>query len=694
MEFNSTIIGSMLWVTNKDTTEQIEQNVKSMLDSGLKIARFFFTWAIIEPEIDQYDFSFTDKIFAACEKYGMLVTPTLMGASAPEYTDPDFEGDFYDFCKTRREKCVEKIVERYLNSPVLHSWILWNEPEYHVPLNEQMLIKFRNWLRVKYNNDIKKLTENYSNVMGVPTARNFDEVGTVLDDGTISIIGVTTADWSYASRIDWANFNEYCLIDILSSLNRAVKKVDTIHPTSVNVAGLIEHGPANGGRDLFHIGKNVDFLAASCHASWHAARFSVDRINQCVAMICDLVRSATTDKDECFYLSELQSGTNFFSGHRPMCPTANDITHWLYEAIGTGCKGIIYWLFNARTQGFEGLEWGLMNQQGNPSERSKASKAVSDIIAKNQRIFDNAKPCSYDGYIYNSYKSATLCGAERHTIEPRNAELLNPRNHEMINDAKCGAYILSRDAGFSVGFVNSDDFDGTLLNDAKFLLIPNAYSMSIDELQNILKYVKNGGTIVVDGLFAAKDEYGNKANSDTASLFCELFGGTLDDWSVNLNEFGFNAAALNLPAWFLKCIFENPSAKVLATDSENNATIIENQCGKGKAVYIGTLFFQNYFAKSGTQKEYRALLQELVGKCNRKYRLANPSESLTLKVLKSDNTDVLMLINDGADTVGEIICDEKSKFTDIVTNETLTATGSVAPIHIGANQVRILTFEN
>ncbi len=693
METFEPIIGSMLWVTPQTSDAELHRSVQSMLRNGLSIARLFFPWDWMEPEENRYDFSVTDRIFRVCEEHGLFVTPTLMGAANPPYLAKVEcpKPDAFGYCQARREACVKKIVERYRNSPVLHSWILWNEPEYHVPLNAEMLLRFRCWLKEGLHGDESLLEARYRSIMGVSETVSFDAVGTVLPDGGMALPGVTTDGWAYPARIDWANFEEHCLIQILSGLQKAVKNADPDHPTSVNVAGLIEHGPANGGRDLYHIGRVVDFLAASCHPSWHSARFSLRRIDQSVSMICDLVRSATTDPNGRFYLTELQSGTNFYSGHRPMSPTGDDIRHWLWEAIGTGCRGMIYWLFESRPGGFEGLEWGLMNQLGNPSERSRASAEVATLLLEHRNLFERAVPKPFDLYIYHSYPSATLSSAERPTRRQRDSDLQNPRNAEMINDAKCGAYLLAQDCGLDAGFVSAEDFDGTLPSDAKILLVPHCYSMEENEVERMVRFVEAGGTLIADGLFAVKDHCGNRVSDKTRELVGRLFSAPVDDWTVSTEPFSFQTDAGLLPAWFLKCIWESPdNVQVLAKDEMGNAVAVSHACGKGRAVLIGTQFFQFYFAKDGEVPEYRAFFKDLLPAFEQTFTLCNPSTSLRMKQLQTGQSHILIFYNRENNPQSAILqAQEGCALYDLQTGETLSAGAKQTEIALKSKQVRV-----
>ena len=105
---------------------------------------------------------------------------------------------------------------------------------------------------------------------------------------------------------------------------------------------------------------------------------------------------------------------------------------------------------------------------------------------------------------------------------------------------------------------------------------------------------------------------------------------------------------------------------MLARDPEGYASIVRRQSGKGQVLMIGTLFFQAYFAgKSG--KEAADFLGKQL-KIGKKYRLTNPDEALTFRVLEGDGSDVLIIINHADERTAELDV-PGGKYDDLLTGE-------------------------
>ena len=699
-------LGSMLWIEPNEPDETITSDIQGMLQQGLPMARLLVLPCTLRYGRDQWDFSTWDRVFTIGEKLGMKFTVTLSSLGSEAWLEEEWGSQPKDlrwYHASREVVCetARKTVERYKHSSALHSWILQNAPSQGLEPNAWTLPLFREWIPSRYGWDARALRDAYC----TPTPLNGVEtmprggadrdaciacagtIGTVRPDGTGYLPGVSDTLWSYNARVDWAAFMEEMLCRHLTEVRDAVKAEDPEHPVTINPDSLATISPNGGGRSLFPLGRTVDFLGCSCHVSWHSARFPRDRIHDSVAMFCDEIRSATADPEGYFWITELQSGTNFFSGNRPMCPTGADMTRWLWEAIGAGCRGMIYWLYKARPNGFEGLEWGLMNQRGGESHRSRASKAVYNTLTANRELFAHTKPAPYDGYILMSTDSAVLSAAENPFAGLRSSDKTDPRNLQMIQDGWCGAYCMLRDLGYNVGFADGAVFDGKL-PEGSFLIVPNAYAMDEKTAAAIARYAREGGTVIADGLMAVKDIWGRKSGTATQKALEELWGNPMEDWGVDTEPFDFETTDGKLPGWFLSGAFtETEDMEVLARGPEGDAAFISRPVGKGKAICLSTLFFQSRFALGDTLG-YSAFLRKLLPARKGHFVLETPSPDCVMRRLESPNGDVLVLMG-GSEAQIAVISGRDAVLHDLLDGTEYLLSGSVK-IPLAPGQVRVL----
>ena len=150
-------LGAEIFLEPGQTTEQVEHWVKELSDSNMPVVRVFMMWNYLEPKPNVWDFTLYDALFKASEKYGVKITATLVPNQPPFFWGEDF---FYsthnmvmyneEIYRERSNYYIEKVVERYKESPALDSWWLYNEPSGHTPKNEFAVAEFRKWLKEKY----------------------------------------------------------------------------------------------------------------------------------------------------------------------------------------------------------------------------------------------------------------------------------------------------------------------------------------------------------------------------------------------------------------------------------------------------------------------------------------------------------------------------------------------------------------
>lgn len=613
-----------------------------MREQGLRLARVFLTYDAVA-RAGTWDYAVWDTLFSLCREEGVQLCVTLSAFAQTGRWSYGEEPSAEQWEQNRVDilDYVRRTVERYRGEPALDSWILQNEPHLILQRNGVTVQQYREYLaKVHTREELRAL-------YGLDSPQ---QLGWISSDGRQARIpGVQEAGWSYASRVDWARLNRALLLQRLREVHEEVKRLDGTHPTTLNADALATASPADDGRDVFTLGKVVDFLGCSAHVSWHSTRFPEKKIHQSVAMFADMTRSATVDNQGAFWVTELQAGTNFFSGIRPMCPSGTDIQHWLWESIGTGARGIVFWLYKARKQGFEALEWGLMNQRGAPSERSEAAKVVARFLEKYEEAFADLRPKAYDGLILRSTDSCVLSHAESNDGHRRSADIHLARNDQMVQDASCGAYLMLQDLGLDVGFVSEDTME-RLDEGTPFVVAPNAYALQPEVLYALLHYVQEGGTLIVDGLFGAKDAWGNRSGETAEAALQALFGGQIEDFIVDEGELCLcTRQGERLPAWFLLAYWQCPRAEeALGWDEKGRVCAIQHVCGKGRAICIGTLFFQNYFRSGGELDVYGKWIRTLLPQVEIPYRLENPSPFLRRKVLRRKEEDWVVLLNRAA----------------------------------------------
>ena len=622
-------LGSQLYINKTDTPAQVKQWVKQMRAAKLRLIRLFMVWDQLEPADGVWNFEAYDACFQEAERQRMQIIPTLMSVSPPSWMRmssgtqdvADLDDPAY---WARSMQYVEKVVERYAGAQALHSWILWNEPSRVIQPDKADRADFAAFLRHKYRNDIRSLNRSY-----YCQYQTFEELSAGQQQAAEALVFS-----GYAERVDWQQYCVHNLNQKLCMLAEKVRSLDGLHPVHVNPHNI---GAPNyfQGQAIFQEAETVDFLGCSAHPSWHSTRFPTDRIHQSVAYFADLMKSAS--KSERFWVSELQGGTNIFSGVRYMCPRAADIRHWLWEGIGAGSEAVLFWCFNTRNSGFEGGEWGLLNQLQKPSERLQAATEVAGIIEEHQALFNRAQAEAPDVWILYSDNSILLGTVEGEA----GSNPTCPRNQFWAADAVAGAYLACSDLGYTVQMIDEAGVQAGKLPPNAVLLVPGAYALEAQTCLALQSFVKHGGHLVADGLCGMKDPHGF-LSAENRTVLAEVFGAEVEDIQACTSEFYYSLGDKMIPGWFIQCELLPLGGRARGYFPNGKPAVTEQTYGKGRAVRIGSIYFQQYFAKPAV--EIRDSLKALLG-IEKAYVLENGTHHLRMKTLCSGEDRILILCN-------------------------------------------------
>lgn len=636
-------LGSQYYINDEETPEQIYTVIAAMHNAGLKLVRIFLQWHQVERYPGQWNWAQYDALFEAAAQYNMGVVVTFMAVHPPGWMlishSPQEIGPLENQAFWQQAKeYVQQVVLRYGLHRSLHSWILWNEPGRLVPHNQDTLILYQAYLREYSQNDLSFLNKAFYQQIS-----SFEEVTFPTHTNTFS---------SYGEQLAWMRFSIWLLNKYLGELHDLIRNMGNKHPIHLNPDNLAGTD-ALIGQSVWKQGRLVDFLGCSAHPSWHSTRFKPEQIVQSLEFFANLTRSASQAQANYFWVSELQGGTNIFSGLKYLCPEPEELALWVWACIGAGAKAIVFWCFNARSSGFEGGEWSLLNQLGQPSNRLKAVTKVARLLERHSLLFASAKLPKARVAILYSEASWQLGQLEGNGTTPT-----NPRNEKMSADALVGAYLACTDLGLGVDFVDEVDLQAGKAAPYSALLLPGCTVLETASLTALKTYLESGGQLIADGLCGYKDENGVVRSVQDQTLN-KIFGAVVEDIEAvaETNNQFVEINSHKLPLWFLKVrLLADSNTHILANFDSDSAALTFAKVGKGCSLRIGTVFFQRYFSQSDPTT--KALLAEWLS-LNPSFnslagaelaRLRNPCATLRLRrmILPEEKSELIFLFNQAA----------------------------------------------
>jgi beta-galactosidase GanA len=559
-------------------------------------------------------------------------------ANFGDLNDPEYWKTALDY--------VERVAEHFGGHPALDAWVAWKEATHPLAKNPNSLKDFRNWLKKEYK-EIENLNKVWFN-----QSESFEAVGLKPSNAILNTEGGDKAPLNaghVTNELDWVRFVCDDLCEKVEDIYNAIRKKDTVHPIYVNPHNT-DFNMLNLGQNIWKEAKKVDFLGLSNHIPHNAQRIiqTPYKFHQLVALQCDMIKSATPEPDGFWEVTEMHAGATILTAKLILTPSASDIQHYTWEAVASGASRVIYWVFNWRKMGHEPYEWSLSGMDGTSTYRLDELSKISKVILDHQALFDEAKPKEADVYILDSSLSWQLAdwegGSVGYAREPTdNPE--SPRNKHYAADAQCGAYQMLTDLGLSIKFINEEKLiNGEIPQDA--VLVAASCLGAEAELYGALdRFVKNGGTLLADFMFAMKDKHGFVPEpSKSKDVLDRIFGGVLYDLISDPNPFELNDGKYLPEGWFLRLTFKPGTGEVLARDSLGSPVILRNSYGKGTAIRIGTTFFQRYMTKP-LEKNLNYLRELLPQRIFGGIRLNNPGSELRLREMTSGTKRILVLLN-------------------------------------------------
>ena len=566
-------LGAQVWIEPGHTEEQIDHWFKLLGEHDMPVARLFIMWNYIETEPGQWDFSLYDKAFEAAEKYGVGIVATLTTNRRPPH-----RGDFYQLhghelegTKSRLEESkvyIQKIVEHWKDHPALDSWILTNEAGQSPHPQPLAMSRYRQWLKNKYGT-IKNLNQAWS-----ANFQNFQKI-------EYSERWTRRGYWNWQIlHMDWYEFWRSHLTWWLEWIADQVRKMDKNTPIHVH-SGNITGNLAARSYDFPSWRSFGNTMGTSAHVSWAFGIFERDQFAMGMSYVSDVFAGSSEDLP--FWITELQGGTNLYSGGEyPMTPSVKDISQWVWTGIGSGADRIIFWLLNNRLKSFETTEWSMLDFNHQPTDRLKVSGEIAGKIYENADFFEGAKPVRSPITILLSLQSMTSELWSRPDDYPgrsRNAHILSAYAY----------YEAFTELGVPVRIKLLHDYNWDAANNGRVAILPHVTVIGSDYIRDMNNFVSEGNTILMSGLSGLMNE---KTESWVYKdfPFQEFLGADFKDYSVIEEIFDVNLSKppMNLPAHLWRGEIENKDATVIGS-YHDKITAVENSYENGKAIWIPSL---------------------------------------------------------------------------------------------------------
>jgi len=592
------VVGAQVFIEPGQTPEEIDRWFRTLKENQMPLCRIRMFESYLKKKDGSWDYRLFDEAFKAADKYGIKVLATLF-----PYTEKTDIGGF-KFPRDEQHlqsiaEYIQHLVPHFKQFKSLYGWVLINEPgSGSVPDNEFAREKRKEW---RMKNSSKEFTAK-----GYPVLMDLNEQRFLMDYNT------------------W----------FLKWIAAEIRKYDPDSHLHVNNHAIFDQAAEYNFPEWRSF---LNSLGGSAHASWHFGYFDRSRYALAMSANSEMIRSGAGPLP--WIMTEIQGGNNTYSGNAPFCPTAEEITQWLWVILGTGGKGAIFWTLNPRSSGIEAGEWALLTFQDQPSDRLDAAGQVIRTIRKDPDLFSNAR--EIDSGINILYVRQSLW-AEKVMARPSVPDY-EGRNTGAVMKSSLGYFEALSEMGINCNLkafeefdFNQDDYTGQVIILANQIAVPDACVPLLE------KFVSEGGKLIVDGLTAFFNEDLHNTMG-TGFLFEKLFGGNISEFKLVGNLFDLELDGQELPAHLWRGTIFNQTGKAESSEGRD-VYASRHSFGRGEVLWVPSLLGLGGRI-AGNYQPLCEMLQQELPLDTFPVRFAGHMPGLLMKTLRSGGSLITVVIS-------------------------------------------------
>jgi len=567
--------GAVLKLTRNDTKETIADAFQKMKACGMNTVVVWpaaFYW---EEKKEGYPFNTGKQVLALAEEYGLGIIMELAGqlsvfeyipdwAMKEEYHpvkesgEREFGQSSFGFLNYFHPEVEEHICEHYRaaamayrDCPALIGYDIFNETMFR-SFDAYTLNAFRDWLRQKYQT-IDRLNEVWERTYSDWSQISFEK-------------------WKWMSILpeaDYAAFRKASIGMFLQVWKAAIEEVDREHLIIADNIHSTVSPSCNYARpqDDFDLMRTVGNIGMSFYPKQQTGTLEDARRWE----IFDGFFAASQRKG--FLISEMQTHIQSLFNYNT-CVRPYELKRWCFEACAGGANGIIYWMWRPFDSGLQTLGRGLVDYEGNPTERYDTAHEIGKTLSP----LGTVTPCrGRVGILY----------------DPANDDYSRAITKDYPVDENL--YLLSIFGAYKAMYrenVTADIITWEELDAYRAVILTNQILMDASRAKMLSEYVEGGGVVIIDGRFGilGKDARvltqlpGGDANS--------LCGTAYLDADYEKLSFIYNGESVN--GYFGRELMRLTDGELLSAFEDGAPAVVERRHGKGKVLSFHTHVWYGY----------------------------------------------------------------------------------------------------
>lgn len=544
-----------------------------------------FSWSALEPREGKFCFGWLDQVFENLASNGQKIVmatpsgakPHWMAKQYPEVRRVNASGarepqqGRHNHCPTSpvyRAKCAAidgELTRRYGAHPALLAWHISNELSGQC-FCELCFAAFRDWLKVRYHNDLDALNRAYWSRFWSKNYGDWDEIDFV--DEPV-----------HALKLDWQRFITHQTTDFMRS-EIAVVRAHSAAPVTTNMMGDF------AGLDYAAMAPHLDFISWDAYPQWGSGQDVGETGDETEAAIWaafhhDFFRSL---KQKPFWLMECSPGqTNWREVSKLKSPGVHRLS--ALQTLAHGGDAVMYFQWRQSRGSSEKWHGAVVSHEGSAHTRTFGEVAALGRELESLSDLAGARTSASVALIYDFENLWALWGEQGQRNIGKDPEATARDFYAPFWKRGLAVDIVASTADFS---------------DYKLIVAPMLAMIRPGVAERLTAWVRAGGTLVTTYKSGLVDQSDLCFLGGFPGPLREVLGLWVEETDAlhahQSNRVRVEAPELELRGeWHARdyCDLIHPeSTRVLATYREDfyagRAALTVNDFGAGRAFYVAS----------------------------------------------------------------------------------------------------------
>lgn len=552
------------------------EDIKLMKEAGVNLVSLgIFSWVKLEPRPGEFSFAWLDKLMNLLHENGIsvdLATPTAAPPAWMVTLHPDmlpvnaegvrlWHGSRRHYCPHHPDyrryatRVAQKLADRYKDHPALAMWHIDNEYGCHISecYCEYSAAAFRQWLKDRYST-LERLNFAWGTAFWGQSYMDWEEIQPPRK---------APAQINPTQQLDWARFSSDSWLACFTEQKNIIRQITPHIPITTNFMTF------HKGVDYFKFAQYEDVVANDSYPD----TWLPDGPAQ-AAIACDLMRSLGAGRPW-MLMEQAASQVNWRPINVPKRPGV--MRAGSLQAVARGANGILFFQWRQSKAGAEKHHSGMLPHAGAETRVFREVKALgSELKSLTPLLFSRVKAQAAIVMDWNNWWALEL------DSKPSADLKLIPQLYSY--------YKALFDRNICVDFVHPEGD----LSAYRLIIAPNLYLVSDQGVENINRYVEQGGTLLMSFFSGIVDENEHIRLGGYPAPFIKTLGLSIEEYVAYPQGYE-NRVETTAGDQFRNTLWADVvqlhGAETLAVYKQDyfagGPAVTRNNYGKGSAYYLG-----------------------------------------------------------------------------------------------------------